>query len=438
VTESDRTPDIIAAVAGSRLRERILSREAIFGVIGIGYVGLPLAVSLAGAGIATIGFDVKADIVAQLSKGESHVPDVPASEVTRLVRDNRLTATTDMSRLREADVISICVPTPLGKTRDPDMSHVATAIGHIREHLRAGQLVILESTTYPGTTREILLPQLEAGGLQAGRDFFLAFSPERIDPGNTRYLLENTPKIVGGFDEVSTALACEFYRHAIEQVVPVSSLEVAEMVKLHENTFRAVNIALANEAGLICDRLGIDIWEVIDAAATKPFGFMPFYPGPGVGGHCIPLDPHYLSWKMKTLNYRTRFIELASEVNSSMPYHVVSKVTQRLNQAGKSVNGANILIIGVSYKPDVNDTRESPALDIIALLAGSGATISYHDPMVPELSFLEFVLQSRELTEDVVRRADCVVIVTRHSMIDMAQIRSWARALVDTRGPSRR
>jgi UDP-N-acetyl-D-glucosamine dehydrogenase len=436
VTGSERSPDVVATDVGSWLGERIASREAIFGVVGVGYVGLPLAVSLASAGIATIGFDVNADIVAQLSEGKSHVPDVPGCEVNRLVRDNRFTATSDMGRLRNADVISICVPTPLGKTRDPDMSHVASAIRHIREHLRVGQLVILESTTYPGTTREVLLPQLEAGGLRAGTDFFLAFSPERIDPGNTRYVLANTPKIVGGFDEVSTALACEFYRHAIEQVVPVSSLEVAEMVKLHENTFRAVNIALANEAGLICDRLGIDIWEVIDAAATKPFGFMPFYPGPGVGGHCIPLDPHYLSWKMKTLNFRTRFIELASEVNSSMPYHVVIKVTERLNQAGKSVNGSTILIVGVTYKADVNDTRESPALDIIALLANAGATITYHDPLVPELRFLEYEFQSREITEDVVRRADCVVVVTRHSSIDVGQIRSWARALVDTRGPT--
>ena len=378
--------ETVTTTTAEALREAIATKTATFGVIGLGYVGLPLATAFAEAGFPVLGFDVSQRTVDGLAAGRSHIRDVEDATVQRLVDAGRFAATTEMARLAEADVISICVPTPLGKTRDPDISYVAAATEAVAAALRPGQLVILESTTYPGTTREIILPQLEATGLRAGEDVFLAFSPERIDPGNPTWGITNTPKVVGGIEATSTALAAQFYGSAIETVLPVSTPEAAEMVKLHENTFRAVNIALANETALMCDRLGIDVWEVIDAAASKPFGYLPFYPGPGIGGHCIPLDPHYLSWKLRTLNYRARFIELASEINAGMPEYWVGKVADALNTQQKSVKGSTVLVIGVAYKPDIDDVRESPALDIIALLQEKGADVAYHDPYVAALA----------------------------------------------------
>jgi UDP-N-acetyl-D-glucosamine dehydrogenase len=417
----------------SRLHEAIRTRTATFGVIGLGYVGLPLGTAFANVGFNVIGFDVNAHTVDRLNTGSSHIADVPTATIRELIEVERFAATTDMNRLAEADVISICVPTPLSKTRDPDISFVAAATEQLAHTLRRGQVIILESTTYPGTTREVILPQLEATGLKAGEDFFLAFSPERIDPGNPRYGITNTPKVVGGLESQSTELATLFYQQAIETVIPVSSPESAEMVKLHENTFRAVNIALANETALMCDKLGLDVWEVIEGAASKPFGFMPFYPGPGIGGHCIPLDPHYLSWKMKTLNYRARFIELASEINSGMPHHVVSKVAFGLNEFERSVKGSNILVVGVAYKPDIDDVRESPALDVIALLQEAGANVTFHDPHVASIRLPEGTLESQPLSESGVSNADCVVIVTHHTAVDTNLIERSARLIVDSR-----
>jgi len=415
------------------LRKAIETRQAIFGVIGLGYVGLPLGTAFAESGFDVVGFDVNQATVDALNRGTSHIRDVEQATIAALVNDDKLNATTDMARLADVDVISICVPTPLSKTRDPDISYVAAATESVAASLRPGQLVILESTTYPGTTREVILPRLEATGLKAGEDFFLAFSPERIDPGNATYGIRNTPKVVGGIDEMSTELAMLFYSQAIETVIPVSCPEAAEMVKLLENTFRAVNIALANETALMCDLLGINVWEVVDAASSKPFGFMPFYPGPGIGGHCIPLDSHYLSWKMKTLNYKARFIELASEINASMPLHVVNKVTNALNEVEKSVKGSDILVLGVAYKPDINDTRESPALDIIGLLQERGANLSYHDPHIPEITLPADTFQSEELTPQRLAAADCVVITTNHRAIDWTLVATHADPVVDTR-----
>jgi UDP-N-acetyl-D-glucosamine dehydrogenase len=425
--------ELTQAPAAARLREKIEARTAIFGVIGLGYVGLPLGTAFAEAGFPVLGFDVNAERAAQINQGISHIPDVPTETVARLAGEGRLGATSDMRRLAEVDTISICVPTPLSKTKDPDISYVVSAAERVAETLRPGQLVILESTTYPGTTREVILPILEQTGLRAGEDFFLAFSPERVDPGNAKYGITNTPKVVGGIDPVSTELTALLYRQAIETVVPLSSPEAAELVKLHENTFRAVNIALANETALMCDRLGIDVWEVIEAAATKPFGFMPFYPGPGIGGHCIPLDPHYLSWKMRTLNYRARFIELASEINSEMPHHVVRKVAEALNERQKSVKGSNILVLGVAYKPDIDDARESPALDVIALLQDAGAIVSYSDPHIASIRVPQGTIDSVRLDEESVTLADCIVLVTNHTNVDYSVIQRSGRPIVDTR-----
>ncbi len=355
------------------------------GVIGIGYVGLPLAVEAGQAGINVIGFDVDPSVADLVNGGDSHIQDVPAEHVAALRAAGLLEATVDMSRLSECDVISICVPTPLSKTRDPDVSYILAASESVAAGLRKGQLVVLESTTYPGTTREVMLPALEAGGMKVGEDFHLCFSPERVDPGNATWHTKNTPKVIGGITAECTAAGVAFYEQFLDTLVPVSSTEAAEMTKILENTFRAVNIGLVNETALIADRLGVDVWEVIDAAATKPFGYMKFTPGPGLGGHCIPVDPHYLSWKMRTLNYKTRFIELASEINSEMPYFVVDKVREALNRRRKSVNGAQILLLGVAYKRDIDDVRESPALDVLKLLREDGADVSYHDPFVPAL-----------------------------------------------------
>lgn len=404
-----------------------------FAVIGLGYVGLPLAVEAGKAGIRAIGFDVNDGVVSGVNEGRSHIQDVPDSDVAELRRAGLLEATTDMARLSECDVISICVPTPLSKTRDPDVSYIIAASEAVAAGLRKGQLVVLESTTYPGTTREVLLPLLESEGLVVGEDFHLCFSPERVDPGNETWTTKNTPKVVGGITAACTDAGAQFYERFLDTIVRVSSTEAAEMTKILENTFRAVNIGLANETAIIADRLGVDIWEVIEAAATKPFGFMKFTPGPGLGGHCIPVDPHYLSWKMRTLNYKTRFIDLASEINSEMPYFVADKVREALNRRKKAVNGSRVLLLGVAYKRDIEDIRESPALDVLRILAEDGALVSYHDPYVPELSEEGANLTSVDLTDEALASADAVVILTGHTEFDYARVVELATTLIDAR-----
>jgi UDP-N-acetyl-D-glucosamine dehydrogenase len=408
-------------------------RSAVFGIVGLGYVGLPLAMELIQAGFRVLGFDISTRVVEGLNAGRSHVQDIPSDAVAQAVKAGKFSATTDLGRLSEPDAISIAVPTPLSKTKDPDVSYVISATESIKKTLRRGQLVILESTTYPGTTRELMLPSLEATGLKVGEDFFLAFSPERVDPGNPRYGTRNTPKVVGGITPSCLAVTMALYQPAIERLVPVSSTEAAELVKILENTFRSVNIGLVNEMAIVCDKLGVDVWEVIDAAATKPFGFMKFTPGPGVGGHCIPLDPHYLAWKMRTLNYRTRFIELAGEINAAMPEYWVARVADRLNEQGKAVRGSKVLVLGVAYKKDINDIRESPALDVIRLLERRGAVVSYHDPHVAKLHEDGVELTSVPLTAQMLRGADCVVVVTDHSAVDYAMVGREAPVVVDTR-----
>ena len=403
------------------------------GVIGLGYVGLPLAVEAGQAGINVIGFDVNETVADLVNAGASHIQDVPAEHVATLRDAALLEATTDMARLSECDVVSICVPTPLSKTRDPDVSYILAASESVAAGLRQGQLVVLESTTYPGTTREVMLPALEETGLNVGEDFHLCFSPERVDPGNATWHTKNTPKVIGGITAECTAAGVAFYERFIDTVVPVSSTEAAEMTKILENTFRAVNIGLVNETALIAERLGVDVWEVIDAAATKPFGFMKFTPGPGLGGHCIPVDPHYLSWKMRTLNYKTRFIELASEINSEMPYFVVDKVREALNRQKKAVNGSSVLLLGVAYKRDIDDVRESPAVDVLKLLAEDGANVSYHDPFVPKLHEEGVDLESVELTDHALTVSDAVVILTDHSGFDYERVVRESDVLIDAR-----
>jgi UDP-N-acetyl-D-glucosamine dehydrogenase len=409
----------------------------VLGIIGLGYVGLPLALEAAGAGLKVLGFDVKASVVDSVNAGRSHIQDVSDRDVAGWVDSGLLVATTDMSRLSECDAVSICVPTPLSKTGDPDISFVAEATAAVAAALREGQLVVLESTTYPGTTREVLLPALEAGGLVAGRDFYLCFSPERVDPGNPTWRTRNTPKVIGGLTESCLERGQAFYGQFIETLVPVSSPEAAELTKLLENSFRAVNIGLVNELALMADRLGVDVWEVIDAAATKPFGFMKFTPGPGLGGHCIPIDPHYLSWKMRTLNYKTRIIDLASEINAEMPLFVVEKVREALNRSRKPVNGSQVLVLGVAYKPDVDDTRESPAIDIMVVLESEGASVRYHDPYVPRLESDGRAWTSSSLTDDLMRDVDVAVIVTNHSGVDYQRVLELASIVVDTRNATR-
>lgn len=403
------------------------------GVIGLGYVGLPLAVEAGQAGIRVLGFDVNEAVADLVNAGGSHIQDVPAEHVATLRNSNLLEATTDMARLSECDVISICVPTPLSKTRDPDVSYILAASESVAAGLRKGQLVVLESTTYPGTTREVMLPALEATGLRVGEDFHLCFSPERVDPGNRTWHTKNTPKVIGGITAECTAAGVAFYGLFIDTVVPVSSTETAELTKLLENTFRAVNIGLVNELAIISDRLGVDVWEVIEAAATKPFGFMKFTPGPGLGGHCIPVDPHYLSWKMRTLNYKTRFIELASEINSEMPYFVVERVRDALNGRRKALNGSRVLLLGVAYKRDIEDVRESPALDVLRLLIGSGTEVLFHDPYVPRLVEDEIDLESQKLSDDLLSSVDAVVVLTDHSSLPYNQVLEHAQVLVDAR-----
>lgn len=401
-------------------------------VIGMGYVGVPLAVEFARGGLDVCGIDVDADKAATLNAGRSYVLDIPDETIQELTARGALRATTDFSVLSEMDAACICVPTPLRKSQDPDISFIVNAVERIQPFLHHGMLIVLESTTYPGTTEELVLPRLEETGLKVGVDFFLAFSPERVDPGNRQYTTRNTPKVVGGVTPACTRKAIELYHHAVDTVVPVSNARTAEMVKLLENTFRAINIGMVNELAMMCDRLAVDTWEVIDAAKTKPFGFMPFYPGPGLGGHCIPIDPLYLSWKLKTLDYTAQFIELASTINSSMPQHVVEKIAAALNDAEKSVKGSRILVLGVAYKRDVSDTRESPAMDIIGLLKKRGARLSYADPFVPELELLGETMTAFDLDQGV-QGFDLVVIVTDHSLFDYARILSEASLVFDTR-----
>jgi len=406
-------------------------RQILFGIVGLGYVGLPLAVELAEAGYRVLGFDVNPDVVEGLNAGRSHVKDVTHKQLQQ--QCERFTATTDMSRLSEPDAISICVPTPLSKFKDPDVSYIVAATDAVKKRLRRGQAIILESTTYPGTTREIMLPALESTGLAVGKDFFLAFSPERVDPGNPHYGTRNTPKVVGGITRDCSRVAVALYQPAIDTLVPVSTTEAAELVKLLENTFRSVNIGLVNEMAIVCDKLGVDVWEVIEAASTKPFGFMKFLPGPGLGGHCIPIDPHYLAWKMRGLNYKTRFIDLAGELNTEMPEFWVRKLSEALNGQGKAVRGAAVLVLGVAYKRDIDDIRESPALDIIRLLKGQGARVTYSDPHVPRFREDGTEFRSVELTPEAVAAADCVMIVTDHTSVDYRMIKRTARLVVDTR-----
>jgi UDP-N-acetyl-D-glucosamine dehydrogenase len=408
-------------------------REALFGIIGLGYVGLPLAVELGRAGFRVLGYDVSRRVVDGLNAGRSHIKDISDADLQEVLKAGRFEATADPARLGEPDAISICVPTPLGKYKDPDVSYIVAATEAVTATLRRGQAIILESTTYPGTTREIMLPALESTGLRVGEDFFLAFSPERVDPGNERYHTRNTPKVVGGITEACRRVCCALYQPAIDSLVPVSSTEAAELVKLLENTFRSVNIGLVNEMAIVCEKLGVNVWEVIDAAATKPFGFMKFTPGPGLGGHCIPIDPHYLAWKMRGLNYKTRFIDLAGEVNTEMPIFWVRQAIEALNRHSRSMRGSKVLVLGVAYKKDIDDMRESPALDIIHLLEQQGAQVSYHDPHVSRFSEDGHEFHSVPLTEEAVAAADCVLIVTDHTAIDFAMVQRAARLVVDTR-----
>lgn len=422
----------------SKLVAKADDRSALMGVIGLGYVGLPLAVEFAAAGYKVLGFDVSEKAVEGINRGRSHIQDVPTERLGKFVSDGLIEATAAMDRLSEVDLISICVPTPLSKTKDPDVSFVIAAANSVAKTIRAGQAVVLESTTYPGTTRELLLPSIEKHGFKIGEDVFLAFSPERVDPGNPIWQTRNTPKVIGGITEACRDVVMALYEPAFETLVPVKSPEAAELVKLLENTFRSINIGLVNEMAIVCDKLGVDVWDVIEAAATKPFGFMKFTPGPGLGGHCIPIDPHYLAWKMRGLNYKTRFIDVASEVNSEMPAFWVRKVSERLNEDAKALRGSIVLVLGVTYKPDIDDVRESPALDIIRLLRQQGAEVQYHDPYLPELIEDGESMVSTELSAETVQAADCVIIVTDHSTIDYGTVAEHAKQIVDTRNALKR
>ncbi|NQT34222.1 nucleotide sugar dehydrogenase [bacterium] len=421
----------------NELLHKIDTLQAKIAVIGLGYVGLPLVVGLARAGFRVIGIEVDPNKVDKINRGENYIGDVNPDELRRFVDEGCLTATTDFSVLNEIDVVIICVPTPLNKTGDPDISAIVGARDEVVKYLHVQQLIILESTSYPGTVNELILPSLTESGLKAGTDFFLAFSPERVDPNNRVYTVENTPKVVGGVTAACTETAAAVYGKLVDHVVPVSSPATAEMVKLLENTFRSINIGLANEVAIMCRILGLDVWEVIEAAATKPFGFMPFYPGPGLGGHCIPVDPSYLSWKLRALKYRTRFIDLATEINSTMPEYVVQLVISALNDEGKALKGAKALLLGVAYKPDVDDIRESPALDVMQLLAKAGAEIIYHDPWVPTISQDGDVLKSVEFNPGCIGDMDVVVILTDHSDVDYETVCSNARLIIDTRNATK-
>src|ERR1700730_403309 len=421
----------------AELLRRIRQSEIRAGVIGLGYVGLPLAVELARARYSVVGLDIDDRKIEAVERGTSYIPDVQDAHLAELVTAGRLRATSDFAVLDRLGTVNICVPTPPRKTKDPAVSYMVAAVEQVAKYLHPGMLVILESTTYPGTTEELVRPMLEATGLKAGRDFFLAFSPERVDPGNSQFHTANVPKVVGGTTVTCTSLASAFYQCAIERVVTVGSTQAAEMVKLLENTFRAVNIGLVNEIAMMCDTLGIDVWEVVDAAGTKPFGFMPFYPGPGLGGHCIPIDPFYLSWKAKQNGFDARFIELAGEVNGHMPHYVVEKITETLNASRKAVNAARILVLGVAYKRDVDDVRESPALDVMKLLGEKGAHVVFSDPHVPFLTADQWkgphALESLTLDRQVLEECDCAVIITDHRAFDYAFIADHCQNVVDTR-----
>ena len=414
------------------LAAKIQGKTAVSGIVGLGYVGLPLAVEFARAGLPVLGFDISQAKIDTLNRGESYIQDVPTSVLGPHVISGKLSGTTDFSRIAEVDTINICVPTPLRKTKDPDMSFIVSATEEIAKRLHPGMLIILESTTYPGTTDELLLPMLEKSGLKCGEDFFLCFSPERVDPGNPNFHTYNIPKVVGGITPACTELGRQFYSQSLETVVPVGSTSVAEMVKLLENTFRMINIGMVNELALMCDRMGINVWEVVDAAATKPFGFMPFYPGPGLGGHCIPIDPFYLSWKTRQAGIEARFIELAGYINGQMPHFVVDKIQNALNEHSKSVKGSTVHILGVAYKKNIDDVRESPALDIIHLLKERGATVTYSDPYVTDLRHEGQDMVTIGAHEGCVA-ADCVVIVTDHKDFDYGQVLESSKLIVDTR-----
>ncbi len=418
----------------NELMNKLRSKQARVAVLGLGYVGLPLAVVFAESGFKVTGIDPMKEKVDSLNQGRSYVLDISSDQVRSLINSGKLSATTDFSILNDIDAVSICVPTPLRKTGDPDLSYILSVAESLKDYLHPGMVIVLESTTYPGTTRELILDKLcEHSRLEVGKDFFLAFSPERVDPGRKDWTTINTPKVIGGITPACSEVARTWYEQSLQKVVPVSSAEVAEMAKLLENTFRMINIGMVNEMAIMCDRLGVDIWEVIEAAATKPFGFMKFQPGPGLGGHCIPIDPLYLSWKMKTLNYSARFIELASEINTTMPRFTVSKVQDSLNAHKKALNGASVLVLGVAYKPDIDDLRESPALDIIHLLGEKGAQVSYHDPFIPALDHDDVKMESVKDLDAAVRAADCVLIVTNHSSFDYAAILKNAKLIVDAR-----
>jgi UDP-N-acetyl-D-glucosamine dehydrogenase len=417
----------------TRLLAKLADRSAVTAVIGLGYVGLPLAMEFCDAGFSVIGYDITQSLCDLLMRGISHIQDVPSAQLAAHVKSGKFVATADEAAIARADTISIAVPTPLAKTRDPDMSYVIAAAEAVARRAHKGMLIVLESTTYPGTTRDVMQPRLEGLGFVIGADVFLAFSPERVDPGNPTWHTKNTPKVLGGITSACTEVAAALYGTCIDKIVKVSSPEAAELTKLLENTFRSVNIGLVNEMAIICDRLGVDVWEVIDAAATKPFGFMKFTPGPGIGGHCIPLDPHYLAWKMRTLNYKTRFIDLASEINSAMPDVVANKVSLALNDERKSVRGSKVLVLGVAYKRDIDDMRESPALDVIRLLEEHGAEVSYHDPHVERYSEEGQERVGVALTDDVLAKSDAVVIITDHSSIDYQRLVDKTSLVVDTR-----
>ena len=416
------------------LLKKFEDHSATIGIIGLGYVGLPLAVAMGEAGFTVLGVDLDQRKVDALSKGISYIQDIPSEQVERLVQAGRLVASTDYGTMQNVDAVSICVPTPLRKTGDPDLSFILEATKALAKSMHPGMVVVLESTTYPGTTREILLPKLgDDNGLTAGENFFLAFSPERVDPGRKDWTTLNTPKVIGGITAACSEVAAAYYGSALKSIVPVSSAESAEMTKLLENTFRMINIGLVNEMAIMCNRLGIDVWEVIDAASTKPFGFMRFTPGPGLGGHCIPIDPLYLSWRLKALNYTARFIELASEINTNMPRYVVGLTQDALNSQSKSIRGARLLVLGAAYKPDIDDLRESPALDVIGLLKNKGAEVSYHDPYIPLIRHDGWELHSVPDVMAAVQAVDCVVIITNHSLYDYPAILNDARLIVDTR-----
>jgi UDP-N-acetyl-D-glucosamine dehydrogenase len=419
------------------LESKLVDRTARVGVMGLGYVGLPLAVAFAQAGLRVSGFDVDDEKCRALQAGKTYVGDVRARDIREMVRAGRLKVSSHPGILKEMDAVVICVPTPLRKSKDPDISYIVIAANVLAPWVRKGQLVVLESTTYPGTTREVILPKLEERGLRAGKDLFLAFSPERIDPGNAHFGLRNTPKIVAGLTPRCASMAEALFRVVTETVVSVSSLETAEMAKLLENTFRAVNIALVNEVAQMCERLNLNVWEVIDAAATKPFGYMKFSPGPGIGGHCIPLDPHYLSWKLKTLDFHSRFIDLAEDVNSHMPRYVVQRIVSALNARGKALKNSRLLILGVAYKRDISDVRESPALQIIEELSLNGAHVSYADPHVSTLKIGKKVFRAVNVTEAVLARADAAILVTDHSAFDIKRFTVQTRLFIDTRNASR-